>query len=90
MNELLSNPKAWLILGCLGAMVLGLNLSLLGLLRRDKAVMEEASKWSKALRGGREGQQRQDAQLYELHRLVSNLQSPTASAVETAPSDSKE
>jgi len=73
MNELLANPKAWLILGCLGALVLGLNLSLLGLLRHDKTVAEEASKWGKALRGGAEGQKQQNAQLDELHRLVANL-----------------
>ncbi len=78
MNELLANPKIWLILGCLGALVLGLNLSLIGLLRHDKTVAEEASKWGKALRGGREGQKRQEAQIDELHRLVANLPPPPA------------
>ena len=73
MNELLANPKALFVLLCLGGVVLGPFFTLFGLWRRDKAVIEEASKWGKALSGPRDGQQRQAAQLSELHSLVSNL-----------------
>ena len=75
MNALLANPKAIVALLCVSVLVVGPFFTLVGLWRRDKAVVEEASKWSKAIRGGPEGQKQQTAQLDELHRLVADLQS---------------
>lgn len=78
MNELLSNPKALLALLCVGALVLSFNLILFGLLRGDKTVQEEFSKWGKAVGGGQDARRRQEAQLDELHRAVANLKSQQA------------
>jgi hypothetical protein len=78
MNALLANPKALLALLCVGALVLSFNLILFGLLRGDKTVREEISKWGKAAGGGQEVRRRQDAQLDELHRAVANLKTPTS------------
>ena len=75
MTELLSNPKALIALACIGALVVGFNLTLFGLLRGSRTVQEEASKWGKALTGGQTAQKRQEAQLDELHQAVANLQS---------------
>jgi hypothetical protein len=77
MNELLANPKGLVILLCFGAVILGLNLSLFGLLRGNKTVQEEASKWGKALSGGQQARRQQDAQLDELHRAVAQFKSQT-------------
>jgi L-arabinose isomerase len=73
MNELLANPKALLALFCVGALVVSFNLILFGLLRGDKTVQEEISKWGRAAGGAQESRRRQDAQLDELHRAVANL-----------------
>jgi len=78
MNELFANPKALLALLCVGALVLSFNLILFGLLRGDKTVQEEISKWGKAAGGGQEARRRQDAQLDELHRAVAHLKAPQA------------
>jgi hypothetical protein len=78
MNELLANPKALLALLCVGALVLSFNLILFGLLRGDKTVQEEISKWGKAAGGGQEVRRQQDAQLDELHRAVAHLKAPQA------------
>ena len=63
MNALFANPKALLALLCVGALVLSFNLILFGLLRGDKTVREEISKWGKAAGGGQEVRRQQDAQL---------------------------
>ncbi len=76
MNALLSNPKALIGLACLGALILGFNLTLFGLLRGSRTAQEEASKWGKALTGGQTARRQQEAQLDELHQAVANLQSP--------------
>ena len=78
MNELFANPKALLALACLGALVLGANLTLFGLLRGSKTVQEEASKWGKAFTGGQAAHRKQQAQLDELHQAVANLKATTA------------
>jgi hypothetical protein len=88
MSELLANPKALIALACLGALVLGLNLTLFGLLRGSKQVQEEAAKWGKALRGGVDGGRQQEAQLDELHRAVAGLKSQTGG--QDRPHDQKE
>ncbi len=78
MNALFANPKALLALLCVGALVLSFNLILFGLLRGDKTVREEISKWGRAASGGQEARRQQDAQLDELHRAVANLKTPTS------------
>jgi L-arabinose isomerase len=78
MNGLLANPKALLALFCVGALVLSFNLILFGLLRGDKTVQEEMSKWGKAAGGGQDARRQQAAQLDELHRAVANLKSQPA------------
>jgi hypothetical protein len=74
MSNLFANPTGLLVVACLCGLVIGLNLTLLGLLTGNKTVHEEASKWGKALRGDREARQRQEAQVEELHRLVTKLE----------------
>lgn len=69
----MTNPRALVILLCLGGAVIGLNLTLFGLLRGSRSVHEEASKWGKALRGGQELRSQQDAQLSELHQAVAQF-----------------
>lgn len=73
MDELLSNPRGLAIICCFGAVVLGLNMTLLAVLRGDKSFQREASRWTQALGGGREIRQRQDADAAELSRLVQQL-----------------
>ena len=73
MDQLLSNPRGLVILCCLGALVLSLNLSLFGLLRGDKRFQREASKWTLAIGGGREARKKQDSDAAELNRLVKQL-----------------
>ena len=77
MNELLSNPKTLLALACIGALVVGFNLTLFGLMRGSKTAREEASKLGKAIRGGQAAQREQAAQLDELHQAVARLKSQT-------------
>jgi hypothetical protein len=73
MRDLLSNPAALIALVCVGALIIGLHLTLFGLLTGSKAVHAEASKWGKALRGGQDARRHQEHQMDELHRLVSEL-----------------
>ncbi len=68
------NWMALLIVACLGGSVVGLFAWAFRLMRGDKGALAETSTWGKVLGGAREGQRRQDAQLDELHRLVSNLE----------------
>jgi hypothetical protein len=75
MEDLLANPRGLIIIACFGAMVVGLNLTLFGLLRGDKSVQREAAVWGKVLRGN-QASQRQQAQLDELHQRVADLQRP--------------
>jgi hypothetical protein len=73
MDQLLSDPKGLVIICCFGALVLGLNLTLVAALRGDKTFQREASRWTKVLGGGREIRQQQDADAAELNRLVRQL-----------------
>ncbi len=84
MNELLSNPRGLLALVCIGGLVISFNLILLGLLRGDKTVLEEMSKWGKAFGGGRDalGGKAQSAQLDELHQRVEKLKASPPSSKE--------
>jgi hypothetical protein len=82
MNDLLSNPRGLLALACLGGLVISFNLILFGLLRGDKTVLEEMSKWGKAFGGGRDARQAQAAQLDELHQRVEKLKASPPSSKE--------
>ena len=73
MEQLLSNPRGLIIICCFGALVLSLNLTLLGVMRGDKRFQHEASKWTQALRGGRDVRAKQDNDAAELSRLVRQL-----------------
>ena len=73
MEQLLSNPRGLVILCCFGALVLGLNMTLIGVLRGDKRFQREASKWTQALGGGRDVRAKQDNDAAELSRLVKQL-----------------
>ena len=73
MEQLLSTPRGLVIICCFGALVLGLNATLIGVLRGDKSFQREASRWGQAIGGGREVRQKQDADAAELNRLVKQL-----------------
>ena len=73
MEQLLSNPRGLVILCCFGALVVSLNMTLVGVLRGDKRAQREASKWTQAFGGGRAARQKQDNDAAELHRMVQDL-----------------
>lgn len=73
MEQLLANPRGLAILCCFGALVLALNMTLVGLLRGDKRFYREASKWTQAFGGGRDERRRQESEAAELNRLVRQL-----------------
>jgi hypothetical protein len=73
MDQLLSNPRGLVIICCFGVLVLGLNLTLLGVLRGDKRFQHEASRWGKVIGGGRDLRQKQADDAAELNRLVQQL-----------------
>lgn len=53
--------------------VLSVNLTLFGLMRGNKNVQAEASKWALAVGGGRQAQANHDAQVAALHSAVEAL-----------------
>lgn len=73
MEQLFSNPRGLVILCCFGSLVIGLNMTLVGVLRGDKRFQREASKWTQAFGGGRSMRQQQDHDAAELRRLVQAL-----------------
>jgi len=75
MPDWLTNPRALIVILCIGALILGINAPLLSLLLGKKATGRDAPAWRQALRGGSERQRQQDAQLDELHRIVSEFKS---------------
>lgn len=75
MPDWLTNPRAVIVILCIGALVLGLNATLISFLLGNKTAMREVSVWRQTLRGGSERQRQQDAQLDELHRIVSEFKS---------------
>lgn len=75
MPDWLTNPRGVIVIVCIGALILGLNASLISLLLGNKAALREASFWRQTLRGGSERQRQQDAQLDELHQIVSEFKS---------------
>jgi hypothetical protein len=70
------NWTALLIVACFAGFIAGLFAWAFSLLRGDKGAMAAASRWGKVLGGARDVQRQQEAQLDELHRLVSQLNDP--------------
>jgi hypothetical protein len=69
--------KTIIIIGVIIFFVLSVNLVLFGLMRGDRRLKEEASKWGLAISGGRRAQANNDAQAAALHAAVEALkQSP--------------
>jgi hypothetical protein len=68
----LTNPGLLLALCLIVGLVVGVNATLVTLLRRGSGG-RDGDQWSRALGAGREQQRRQSAQLDELHRMVSEL-----------------
>ena len=75
MPGILANPGALLALCLVAVIVIGINATLLSALRQSLSGDAEAKKWRQALRGAFASQRRQDAQMDELHRAVSQLPS---------------
>lgn len=73
MDQLLSNPRGIVILCCVTVLVVGLNLTLIGVLRGDKRFQREATRFTQALGGGRDVRLRNEAAAAELNRLVKQL-----------------
>ncbi len=73
MKSLLSNPQGLLLLCCVGGLILGLNLTLLGMLRGDSRVRLETSRWASAITGNRDVRRQQDADYAQLRQRVSEL-----------------
>lgn len=73
----MDNPATIFLLCVIVALVVGLNLTLFGLLRGDRRIRLEAAKWTVAADGGRAARHSQQSQLDELRRAVEQLQTPT-------------
>ena len=66
--------------------VLSVNLTLFGLMRGDKSIKAEASKWGLAVGGARQAQASQNAQAEALHSAVEALKPPPPPAETESPS----
>ncbi len=73
MDALLANPKLLIAAAFVVLLVLGVNWALLNALKADQGAAERAAKWGKVMRGGAQAQQKQQADLDELHRRVAEL-----------------
>jgi hypothetical protein len=80
----LSDARSIVILCLVIGFILSVNLTLFGLLRGDRRIRAEASKWTSALGGGAASQKTQSAQLADLRRAVEQLEAARAKADETA------
>lgn len=80
----LNNPGLIVALCLIIGLVVGVNATLVSLLRRGASRGEGgAGSWSRALSGARERSQKQSAQLDELHRAVSALSNDPPKADDT-------
>jgi hypothetical protein len=73
MNPALTEPTTLILLCIVAGFILGLHITLFGLLRGDARVRAEASKWMAAADAGRAPRRAHDAQMAELHQAVQNL-----------------
>lgn len=76
MKNLLSDPQGLLVLCCIGGLIVGLNLTLIGLLRGDPRVRLETSRWTSAFTGSRTARRQEEANYAELHQRVAKLNQP--------------
>ena len=80
MPSNLANPSSLVAICLVAVLVIGVNLTLLTVLRRNARGESDAKKWLQAFEGGRAGQRQQNAKLEELHHAVSQLpRAPTSS-----------
>lgn len=77
MNPSLTEPGTIVLLCLVGGFIVGLHITLFGLLRGDARVRAEAAKWTAAVGGSRQARTTQESQMAELRRAVEQLQSPT-------------
>ena len=80
MPGILNNPGALLAVCLVAVIVIGVNATLFTALRRGLRGDSEVRRWRQALGGAFDSQRRQDAQLDDLHRAVTEL--PVAPASE--------
>ncbi len=78
----LNNPGLLLALCLIGGLVIGVNATLITMLRRGSGP-SDGSPWGQALGGARERQRQQTAEMEELHRAVTNLSAPDSKPVKT-------
>jgi hypothetical protein len=76
MNPSLAEPATIVLLCLVGGFIVGLHITLFGLLRGDTRVRAEAAKWAAAVGGGRQARMAQDTQMAELRRAVEQLKTP--------------
>jgi hypothetical protein len=70
------SPTAWIVIGLFALLIIALNISLLAALRHKKGGGQPFLGWQKAVRTLRQPWQKEDEQLSELNRLVSDLPHP--------------
>lgn len=76
MNPSLTEPGTIVLLCLVGGFIVGLHITLLGLLRGDARVRAEAAKWAAAVGGGRQARTTQDTQMAQLRQAVEQLKAP--------------
>jgi hypothetical protein len=75
LNRLVSNPLGLCLVLFLVGFVVANLMMLVSMLSRKPALDDEfAAKWGKAFRGGFDAQKKQQADLDDLHRRVSDLE----------------
>ena len=77
----LTSPGLLLALCVMGGLVIGVNATLVTMLRRGSHSKATSNPWGQALGGARERQRQQTAQMEELHRAVTNLSAPISEPV---------
>ncbi len=82
MRNLLANPTGILLICCVSGLALSTFATMYGLLRGDKRIVAETSRWSRAFGGGREGQRRQQADLDALRQAVAKIEAENAQRTE--------
>ena len=75
--------KTIIIIAVIIFFVLSVNLVLFGLIRGDRRMKEEASKWGLAIGGARQAQANNDAQAAALHAAVEALKQTPPSETTT-------
>jgi hypothetical protein len=76
MNHQLSNPLTIFLLCVIAGITVGMAFTMVGLLRGDRRVREEAAKWMAAADAGRASRRTQESKVDELHQAVQQLRRP--------------